>query len=369
MSTWARLGASVPFVVMALASPASGASAALAGAPVRLVYEAPAECPAQPEFVTAVAARGGDFDHGGSAGPHRVLVVAITKDDRGFAGAFQVRDDGTASDRREVHGQRCAEVADALAVVAAIALRSDAAADAAPVAAVDPPPGAPPSQVKQAPSPPGVERLVGHTGFFPPRTQEVLVSAGTVRFDRQQTFGLSAGVEAGLVPTVVIPRYDLSLTTANFVTLPNGAQRIDGSVVTLRVSLMGPATYRSPDTSTALGGFSFGIGLCGSPHYDTRGLVVLLCGEYGGGLLNLVTRAADGSQIQAKFAGFGSIAFAGVIQYNLGAHFYVEAKVSGGFEVGNITAERPGGAQIFGGSASTYTSWLASGVMGIGLHF
>jgi hypothetical protein len=340
-------------------------SRALAGAPVKLVYEAPAECPAQPEFVAAVAARGGDFDHAGSAGTHRVLVVAITKDDRGFAGAFQVRDDGTASDRREVHGQSCAEVTDALSVVAAIALRSDAASAAVPIAAVAPPP---PPAATPAPNPPGAKRFVGHTAFFSPSTKEVLVSSGTLRFDRQQAFGISAGAVAGLVPTLLIPHYDFSGTVVNFVTMPDGSQRIDGSVTKVRVSALGPATYRSPSTTTSLAGFSFGISLCGSPHYDTRGLVLLICGEYGGGLMHLVTKGTDGSQIQSKNTGFGTLALEAQLQYNLGPHFFVQANVSGGGTVGDISAEHLDGTPIFGES-SLWGHWLASGDVGLGLHF
>jgi len=343
---------------MALSSPA------LAQAPVRLVYEAPPECPAQPAFVAAVEARGGDFDRAGSGRPHRVLVVAITRDDRGFAGAFQARDDGTASDRREVHGQSCAEVADALAVVAAIALRSDAAPEAAPVDPIGPPP-APPPAAKPAPSP---ERFVGHTGFFPPRTEEVLVSAGTVRFDRKQTYALVAGVMANLVPDVLVPRYDLSLTTAHFVTMPDGSQRLDGTVVKVHVSALGPATHRSPDTTTSLVGISFGIGLCGSPHFDTRGLVILICGEYGGGFMNLETRGTDGSQIQSKNAGFGTLVVDGEIQYNLGARFFIQANVGGGGVLGDITAERLDGTRIFGGS-SAWGHGVAYGQVGFGLRF
>jgi hypothetical protein len=344
-------------------------SRALAGAPVRLVYEAPAECPAQAEFVAAVVTRASDFNHLDSGGTRRVLVVAITKDDRGFAGAFQVRDDGTASDRREVHGQNCAEVADALAVVTAIELRSDVATDPPPpVAAVTPLPAQPPSGGGgPPPAAADPERFVGHTGFFPPGTQEVLVSAGKLRFDRKQSFAFSAGVVAGLVPSLVIPRADLSLTTANFVTTPDGAQRIDGSVVKLRVSGLGNATYRSSDATTTMSGASFGIGLCGSPHYDTRGLVLLVCGEYGGGFLNLVTKASDGTQLQSKNAGFGTLTLDLQIRYNLGAHFFVEADVGGGGAFGNISAERADGSRIFGGSSPWF--WLAHGILGIGLQF
>ena len=343
--------------VPALSSPA------LAENPVRLAYEAPQACPGQPDFVAAVAARGGNFDGVESTGRHRVMVVAIRKEGHGFAGAFQVRDDESASNKREVHGQSCGEVIDALAVVTAIALRSksadvaaesaDVAADAAPHAIVIP----------RAPPPPE-ERLRASTRAFPPRTEKVEVGAGTLRFDLQRSVTLSAGVAVGLVRSVVIPRYDLSMVLANFVTTPEGAQRIAGPVLEARLSGFGTATYRSANTTTALDGISFGFGLCQSPLYDTRGLVLLFCGEYGGGLLQMVSKGADGSQIQSKNAGYGTFTLGAEIQYNLGAIFDVGAKLGGGLNVGDVTAERPDGSQIF--KSSTFAAY---GLLGVGLHF
>ncbi len=365
----ASLAPLFPIAVLALSSPA------LAKASVGLAYEAPAGCPAQPDFVAAVAARGGDFEAAGSARSHQVLVVAIRRDDRGFAGAFQVRDAATATNKREVYGQGCDEVVDALAVVTAIALRSDSTdsvvAAAAPVVvdATPPaaPPAAPPVQAKSPVEPPSEERLRGSTRIFPPRTEKVEVGAGTLRFDLQRSVMLSAGAVVGLVPSVVMPNYDLSFVVAPFVTTPEGAQRIPGLVFRLHVGFLGPATYRSANTSTALDGGSFGIGLCQSPLYDTRGLVLLFCGEYGGGFMNLVTKGTDGLQIQSKTAGYGSVMFGGDIQYNLGARFLVVARVGGGFNFGSLTAERADGTRIFGSSSALF--WSAYGLLGIGLHY
>jgi hypothetical protein len=345
-------------------------SSALAGNPVRLAYEAPEACPAQPAFVAAVAARGGDFAGAQSTGSRRVMVVAIRKEEHGFAGAFQVRDDETASNKREVHGQSCGDVVDALAVVTAIALRSesaDVAADAAPGANVTPraaPPAVPAARAETPVGAPPEERLRGSTRALPPRTEKVQVGAGTLRFDVQRSYTLSVGAAVGLVPSVVLPRYDLSMVLANFVTTPEGAQRIAGPVVQVRLSGFGPATYRSANTTTDLSGISFGFGLCQSPHYDTRGLVLLFCGEYGGGLMRLVSRGADGSQIQAKNAGYGTVTFGADLQYNIGAIFNVAAKVGGGFNVGDVTAERADGSQIFKSSLLS-----AYGLLGVGLHF
>jgi hypothetical protein len=360
----ALLAPLIPVLALALSSPAR------AGATVRLAYEAPEGCPAQPDFVAAVAARGGEFDGTPSAASHSMMVVAIRKDGTGFAGAFQLRDDQTASDKREVYGQSCAEVVDALAVVTAIALRSNVADLAAPGADVTPPPappGPPQSRAEAPAKPPVPRRLRARTAYFPSRTQEVEVGAGTLRFDRQQSYVVAAGAAVGMVPSVVLPRYDLALVTANFVTAPDGTQRIDGAIVKARLTLFDQGTYRSADTATTIYGASFAFGICSSPLYDTRGLVLLFCGEYGGGFLNLLTKGTDGAQIQSKNAGFGTIALDAEIQYNLGSTFVIEANVGGVGLIGNFTAERADGSSIFGTSSGTWHT-SAYGLLGIGFH-
>ncbi len=110
---------------------------------VKLTYEAPAGCPSEDDFVAAVTARGADFDAPRGAPVAEVMVVSITRADNGFAGAFQVRDGSEATNKREVRGASCREVADALAVVTAIALQGGAGdGGEAPAAAPSPPPGA-----------------------------------------------------------------------------------------------------------------------------------------------------------------------------------------------------------------------------------
>jgi hypothetical protein len=352
-------------VALALSSPAR------AGSPVGLAYEAPDGCPAQRDFVEAVAARGAEFDGSGSAGASRVMVVAIRKDDHGFAGAFQVRDDQAASNKRKVHGPSCGEVVEALAVVTAIALRPEVAADAAPVADVTPPaapPTAPLSQPKTPVESPPEGQFRGNTRVFPPRTEKIEVGAGTLRLDLQRSVTLTAGAVVGLIPSVVMPDYDLSFVVAPFVTTPEGAQRIPGLVFRLHVGLMLPATYRSADTSTALTGGAFGIGLCQSPHYDTRGLVLLVCAEYGGGFMSMVTKGTDGSQIQSKNEGYAAITLGGDIQYNLGSHFLVGARVGGSVNLGTLSAERADGTRIFG-TPTGGAFFSAYGLLGIGLHW
>jgi hypothetical protein len=349
------------FVNTALASLLIFASPAPATTAVALAYEAPAGCPTQQEFLTAVAARGSSFDDVGRA--KRTMMVSIHQQNDGFAGAFQVRDDQATTDKREVRGTSCGEVVDALAVVAAIALRPAGEAPPAPSA----PEAAPAKASEPAPTPPEL-RLRGRTSFFPSRSESVPVGAGTLRFDLQRSFTAYAGATVGMIPSVFMPRYDLSLVVANFVTTPEGVQRISGLVVQARISGLGKATYRSTDTTTDIGGASFGFDLCQSPLYDTRGWVVLFCGEYGGGIMNLLTKGADGKQIQSKDVGFGAVNFGAEAQYNFGSVFHIGAKLGGGFSFGKLSAERADGSRLFG-SSSAGLSWSAYALLGAGVHF
>jgi len=327
---------------------------------VGLAYDAPEVCPAEASFRAAVAARGGDFASPGPPSSHRVMVVEIRQSQAGFSGAFQVRDEQSASNRREVHGTTCTDVADALAVVTAIALRPVVAAAEPPIVDAASP-TAPPTTPAAGPT---AKPLRGNTAIFPARTENIEVGAGTLRFDLERNVTLYAGAEVGLIPSVVLPRYEISSSTAHFVTTPDGVQEMVGLVFQLHVSVLGPATYRSTDTTTDMLGLSFGMGLCQSPRYDTRGLILLFCGEYGGGFMNLVTKSADGTQLQSKNAGFGTVSFGAEIQYALGSIFHVGAKVGGGLNVGQLTAERADGSRIFGSSI-----WSAYALLGIGLHF
>ena len=342
----------------ALASLLVLVSPAPAAAPVALAYDAPEGCATQEQFVAAVAARGAVFE--GANRTDRTMVVAIRQQDGGFAGAFQVRDGRSATDKREVHGASCGEVVDALEVVTAIALHPAEPTLSPPAVAK-----APPSKVSEAAA--SEPRLRASTRFFPPRSESVEVGAGTLRFDLQRSVTVYAGGTMGLIPSVFMPRYDLSVDMAHFITTPAGAQRIAGPVVQTRLSGLGPATYRTTDTTTNMGGLSFGFGLCQSPIYDTRGWVVLFCGEFGGGLMYLRTKAADGKEIQSKNVGFGALNLGAELRYNFASVFQVGAKLGGGLTYGELTAERADGSRIFG--SSTAVSWAAYALLGAGVHF
>src|SRR4051794_11546974 len=107
----------VSVLLMALMALSTTAPAA------RLAYDAPGDCPSRAQFAAAVSARGAELAAADPTADDRVMVVSINKEGDGYGGAFHVRDSRGATGKREVHGRSCTEVADALAVVTAIALR------------------------------------------------------------------------------------------------------------------------------------------------------------------------------------------------------------------------------------------------------
>jgi hypothetical protein len=343
-------------------------TAAAFPAPAALDYQAPSGCPTASAFKDAIAARGGDLAAPSSPGEARMLVVSIRKQADGYAGAFQVREPEGVTGARQLRGVTCAEVADALAVVAAIELRGEAGdtraapAPISPVASDPPAPPDPPAGAPDAPAP--RDRLRGHTQVFPPRHEVIRVGAGDLKFDLSRGVSLGVGATVGLVPATWLPTYRLASVLASFVTTPEGAARISGPVLGLHVDYLGNGTYTSADTKTVANGVAFGFYGCQAPFYDTGGLTLLVCGELGGGVLALKTQGQQGVMIQSKSAGFGTAAAVVDVGYNLLGAGFVSLRVSGGINLGDITAERADGSRIFGPSR-----WSASATLSVGLRF
>lgn len=320
--------------------------------------------------MAAVTARGADFDTPRAARVPQVMVVSIARAQDGFAGAFRVRDEREATNKREVRGASCREVADALAVVTAIALQGGAGdGGEAPGAPAAPPPVAADSQPSSssasapaaAPSPPSSVRLRAHSQWRPPTS--VTVPAGTVRFDMGGTVGVYAGATVGLIPSLVLPQYELSIVVAPFVTTPDGAQRIHGVILKLDGGIWGPATYRAGDTKTDLWGLYADWNVCLTPTYDTEGLVVLFCFGGGGGALTFDT-SAPGMSTAEQIVGFVRADLSGGLQYYLGAGFHVGAQLRGGVNVGQIAAERADNTRVF----STSPTGSVEVLLGVGFH-
>jgi hypothetical protein len=333
-------------------------SLAWAGEDLRLVYSAANGCPDRAAFESAVAERGGHFVADGAASTQRELHVSIQTDASAFRGTLRAEQPEGASTTREVHAATCQEVADALAVVSAIALRGDA-----PLETAAPPPSATPSApASVTPEKPPDEGRLRASGTV--RNEKVTVSAGTLRFDKATSFRLFAGGEVGLLPSQIVPRYDLTFGAASFVTTPDGKSFLDSIIPRIRFSYLGRATYQTADASTRLEGVSLGIGLCWSPFYDTGGFVALLCGEYGGGLINTKVHDTAGKQTQDKTTGFGSASVGLEGAYNFGSFLHIGLKLGFDAPLQGFSAERADGSRIFSSSPI-----LGYGMLGLGVHF
>ncbi|HEY6476221.1 MAG TPA: hypothetical protein VI456_06530, partial [Polyangia bacterium] len=189
---------------------------------------------------------------------------------------------------------------------------------------------------------------------------------GTLSFDLARALNVYGGFMVGAAPSTVMPRFDLSMVGGNFVTAPDGSQRILGLIFRNRLSFLGPGTYRSPNTKTSLDGLVFATGGCLTPHYDSAGLVLLFCTEFGVGGMKLRTTDLGGTLIQSKFVGFGSIGLGVEAQYNLTSLVNVGIKVGWDTYLGSPpwSAERSDGSRIF---AAPSNSGYA--LLGIGFRF
>ncbi|HET7544125.1 MAG TPA: hypothetical protein VFK05_29840 [Polyangiaceae bacterium] len=338
---------------------------ARAATPVALAYDAAPGCPSEMDFKAAVEARDGHFTGERAPGSAWALRVSIVADAGGYRGTLQSTTEEATSAVREVHGATCAEVVDALAVVSATALNPRADANAAvnePPAPASPPSAKPTDKPSAPPSAAAAEPRLRATGSV--QNAKVQVEAGTLRFDKARTLSLFAGAELGLLPHTLMPRYDLSISSANFVTIPSGKSFMDGAVGKLHLSYLGPSTVRTDDASSKVQAFLFGLAVCWSPVYDTRGWAVFLCGEYGAGAAKIVSKDAQGKKIQDKATGLGFAALGFETQYNFASIFQVGLKLGLDAFVNSFSAERPNGSTIFESSQIA-----GHGMLGLGVQY
>ncbi|HYP74714.1 MAG TPA: hypothetical protein VER12_02090 [Polyangiaceae bacterium] len=338
---------------------------------VALAYDAAVGCSSETDFKEAVERRGGNFSGPGAPGSAWALRVSILRDAGGFHGTLQATNDDATSALREVHGATCPEVVDALAVVSATALNpqgeSKSAIDEQPTrkVAAAAPATSPVSAASPEPAPTtsafSEGRLRATRALI---NAQLPVQAGTLRLDYARALTLFAGAQFGMVPNTVMPRYDLSFDGASFVTTPGGNTFMHGAIPRLRLSYAGQAKYETHDTSSSVNVFTFALGACWSPIYDTRGWVALLCGEYGAGFVNIVSKNLQGAQIQNKTKGLGFAGLGLETRYNLGSLFQVGLKLGVDVMVDSFSAERADGSRIFESS-----QFVGYGMLGFGVHF
>jgi hypothetical protein len=293
------------------------------------------------------------------------MVVILGREASEHVGALQLRFDAAESDRRELRAESCAQVAEALAVVAAVALRgtedfTDPGANQSSL------PPAPEPTVVPAPKPANVDvaretrlRPLGLWG-----NEKLSVTKGELEVRRTLAATLSGGVVLGAIPGVVLPRYDLSLSRTNFITTPEHSSYIIGNVFGLRWSYLGTATYRSGGYSTDIGGFKAGVTACASLAYDTRGFVALLCSGFAVGVVHLKTNDRASDYQQSKDIGLGAATLELDTRYNIGKLFHIGLAAGGDFWISKLTAERADGSELF--QSRLFNANLQ---LGLGLHF
>lgn len=343
--------------------------------PVQLEYTAPAGCPSQAEFVAFVADRGGDFAHPDPNTKARKMIVTLRRDGGEHTGSLELRQEELASDARQLHATSCVEVAEALAVVAAIALRGSNGAATSVESPPAPMAGTPETPAAKAPAPsaapatppaapPAVPddhrlRAVGVWG-----DEQLPVTAGPLQVRRNLAATLSGGLVLGAIPGLVLPRYDLTLWRTNFIVTPERSSFLIGNVFGVRWSYLGGATRRRAGYTTEFNGFKAGVGGCTSLHYDTEGFVALLCSSFTVGLMHLETKEATSSYEQSKDIGIGAASLELDARYNVGKYFHVGLLAGGEAWVGKLSAERADGSELFHSRL-----FNANVQLGLGLQF
>jgi len=355
------------FVVTLLAvfGTASLASVARA-AGARINYDAPDGCPSPEDFASAVRARGGSVEDS-SAPAEREIDVAITAASGGYVGTARVRSGGRSSLARELRAARCSEVADGLAIVTALASQGTNVAET-PSGTVEtsapaetPPPPIPPAP-RPAPASVALNPRLHTLGQF--KEETVAVERGTIGVRNDMALGLSAGALYGILPSTVVPRFDLTFARTNFITTPAGEGFIVGGVLRSRFTLMAPATYRTGEFSTDFLALKTGLSGCSQFVYDLDGFVLLLCGEIAAGVAVFTTKNASGGTVKKTDAGVATAGFEFDARYNLSRLFHLELVAGGEAWVSKLHVDLPDGTELF------HTNQFAAyATFGVGVHF
>lgn len=323
-----------------------------------LEYLAPEGCPTQAAFAAAVESRGASLTAGWSGEP-RQPSVQIRRDAQGFTGTFQLGEGEAASELRRVHGATCAEVSEALAVVTAIALQSDAAG----MAPVVPAASAPMVLPSPFPAPAELPLPSEHVELVlsPDR---VPVEAGTLDLGYVSGQTLRGGAAFGVIPNLTLPRLDFSLSRANRVTTPGNRDYLLGGIFRVRWSFLGVGTLRSQGLTTTVWGLKAGIGSCTPLLYQRTGVELKVCAEIAAGIMSASTRDAAGVQTQDKQVGIGTAGAELDAQYNINRWFHVGLTLGGEMWLSKVSAERPDGGRIF--ESNLFNAYA---LVGLGLRF
>ncbi len=136
--------------------------------PIRLSYDAPADCPNEEQFRRRVLERVTRGDPASVQEFARTYAVRVEQSEPAYRGSVTFRKPDEEYAVREVRGASCAAVVDALVVVTALAIDANAmeiepeaplpaAPTTAPPAESESPPGPPPGPAPISPPPPGFD--------------------------------------------------------------------------------------------------------------------------------------------------------------------------------------------------------------------
>jgi hypothetical protein len=276
----------------------------------------------------------------------------------GFQGWLQARAGNSFSERRHVQGATCREAVDALAVVAAIALRSPAPADpaASPL----------PTDVIAAPVPSDSTTPSARDAFAVTEPAAVVAVAPAAKVEGAYAVTLDGGLELGLVPGQAVPVLELSLARGTFIGTPTegGRGRPVGPWLRLGAALLGNVSHRALGETTDVGGQRLTVGACLAPGPELRGLVILTCADLSAGMIGTRFTNATGGKSPVRTSGFGALGLAIDVRYDLTRWFHLGLRLGGGALTDAITARRDDGSEIF--RSSRFTGHAS---FGLGAHF
>lgn len=328
-----------------------------------LDYDAPPSCPSQSDFVASVARRGVDL---AADAPNGVagVSVRIVQGGNAFTGELRVAGDASNSAPRQVTDTDCARVADGLAAVTAILLgaepppeESESTPAPAPVAenapAAEPAPSSPSVPAPAKEESPETPPLRGST-FSTPQTIDV--PAGKLEFVPSRAWALTAGADFGSIPSLVMPRYDLSASIVPFLVSPDKDTHMLGPILQVRWALIGPSTWEQPGRErTDIWGFQVGLASCSALAYDTKGFSLMACAEFLAELWAMQTHGPTG--VKESSPGSGSAGLVLDARYDLGAGFFLAGRGGGRFRISKLSAEDSEGERLFeSGQLGAYVS-------------
>ena len=95
-----------------------------------------------------------------------------------------------------------------------------------------------------------------------------------------------------------------------------------------------------------------------------RALVALLCSGFTVGLMNVEARDAASDYRSSENVGFGAASLELDARYNIGKYFHVGLTVAGEAWLGELSAQRSDGSELFRSRL-----FNGSALLGLGLHF